>query len=264
MFLLARFIPGPSGGDGPPPCHASPYVEGPKTKIGEHMDLTAIDEAELLARMALQAHAREDARAAWAELYERHRRYVFVVASRSYGSFLGEDGTVDLVVDTFRRAYEWAGRQMLPDQVRAQFASENRDSTRRRVLAWLGAIAQRLFKDKYRDDAGEAAEFDAYLDDWRRVQAQPRDDNSPLGLEHLQTALASLSAAEADALRVSLPWYDLDTRSFAVPKGEATRLAALLGITPEALRQRRHRAIYRIEQHLGNAGYIAAGQEEPA
>src|SRR5437762_3591929 len=91
-------------------------------------------EAELLGLMASQGDGGELARAAWGELYVRHRRYLYVVLSRSYGSFLGEDGTVDLVADTFQRAFEWAGRQKSGDEVRAQFTGESPDSTRRRVL----------------------------------------------------------------------------------------------------------------------------------
>lgn len=226
------------------------------------MKLNTLDEADLLGTMAMQVTALEQARAAWGELFTRHRRYLYVVVSRSYGSFLGEDGVVDLVTDTVRRAYEWAGRQESADRVREQFASKDPDATRRRVLGWLGAIAQGLFRDRYRHGALEAVRLDFYLEDWKHSQEQEAASENTVPADCLAAALADLSPAEAEALRVSLPWYDLDSRSFAVPRGEAARLAEVLGVTPEALRQRRHRAIKRIGEHLRKAGYIAVGQEE--
>ena len=47
------------------------------------MNLTTLDEAELLGAMAMQSQATERARAAWGELYTRHRRYVYAVVSRA-------------------------------------------------------------------------------------------------------------------------------------------------------------------------------------
>lgn len=226
------------------------------------MNLTESSEAELLGVMALQGTRGEDARGAWGELFARHRRYLFVVVSRSYGSFLGEDGTVDLVCDTFQRAFEWAGRQENADEVRTQFEASTPDATRRRVLGCLSTIAERLFKGRYREDKAEAGDFAEFLEHWKSAQDQPAEDSAQPSQAHLEAALAALSQAEAEALRVSLPWYDLESRSFAVPRGEATRLSALLGTTPDALRQRRHRAIQRIQQQLEHAGYMAPNQEE--
>lgn len=238
------------------------YSEAGEELAMQAMNLTTLDEAELLGAMAMQSQALERARAAWGELYTRHRRYVYAIVSRAYGSFLGDDGVVDLVCDTFRRAFEWAGRQGDAADVRAQFAAENPDSTRRRVLGWLGAIAQGLFRDRYRQGAAESANHERYLEDWKRSQEQEDEGEARVPADGLRDALAALSATEAEALRISLPWYDLATRSFNVPRGEAARLAELLGVTPEALRKRRHRAITRIEEHLRQAGYAIVEQEE--
>lgn len=219
-------------------------------------------EAELLRRMALRGGDSEQARAAWEELYVRHRRYLYLVVSRAYGSFLGEDGTVDLVVDTFRRAYEWAGRQANSDEVCIRFTGDNPDSTRRRVLGWLGAISERLFKDRFRDHAVEVEEHGRFLEDVKRQQESDWVPD-PLSVTRLHDALAALSPTDADALRVSLPWYDLQSRAFAVPRGEASRLADLLGVSPEVLRQRRHRAIKKLEERLHKTGFIESGEERP-
>lgn len=219
-------------------------------------------EADLLAIMAGQRQDLARARTAWGELFERHRRYLYAVVSRSYGTFLGEDGTVDLVCDTFQRAYEWAGRQPSSEEVRSRFGAGDPDSTRRRVLGWLGAIARQLFKDKFREAAEARDELSEFLDSWRSGQEHPSETASSMLIGELERALDELSPAEAEALRASLPWYDVESRSFAVPRGEAARLAAALKTTPEALRQRRHRALERIEHHLEECGYAPARQEE--
>lgn len=237
-----------------PSCHASPYVSAGSRRLRPNrMNQTTASEAELLAVMAAQGIQHEAARAAWEELYVRHRRYVYVVASRAYRGFLGEDGLIDLVVDTFRRAYEWAGRQKSPEEVRAQFTGSDSDSTRRRVLGWLGAIAQQLFRDRFREHASEGVDFSAFLDDRVRAQDQEADASDEPSASRLEVALGMLKPEDADALRVSLPWYDIDSQSFAMARGEAARVAALLGVSADALRQRRHRAIKKLEQYMRDA-----------
>lgn len=226
------------------------------------MTLAVTSEAELLALMSMQGRDPERARAAWGELFERHRRYLYAVVSRSYGSFLGEDGTVDLVCDAFRRAFEWAGRQTDSDEVRVRFSANDSDSTRRRVLGWLGAIAEQLFRDRYREQSTAKDEFAQFLDHWKADHEHPAEAGDSTLLAHLQAALALLSGPEAEALRASLPWYDAESRTFAVPRGEAARLSAALGTTPENLRQRRHRAIKRIEAYFEQAGYAARPMKE--
>lgn len=226
------------------------------------MILATTSEADLLAIMSARSQDQVQARAAWGELFERHRRYLYAVVSRSYGTFLGEDGTVDLVSDTFLRAFEWAGRQPSPDDVRSRFVDEDPDSSRRRVLGWLGAIARQLFKDKFREAAEARDEMSEFLDSWRNNEENPAEAPDAVLARELNRALDDLSAAEADALRASLPWYDVETRTFAVPRGEAARLAAALNASPDALRQRRHRALERIERHLEECGYALAEVEE--
>jgi len=226
------------------------------------MTLTTVGEADLLGTMARQATAREEALAAWGELFTRHRRYLFVVVSRAYGSFLGEEGVVDLVSDTFRRAYDWAGRQGDASAVHDRFTAPDPDSTRRLVLGWLGAIAEGLFRDRFRERVRESARLEQYTEDWNAAREAPEGPHHSSAHQALQEALATLSPSEADALRISLPWYDIDTRSFNVPKGEAVRLAEQLGITPDALRQRRHRAIKRLEAHMQADGARDLHQED--
>lgn len=228
------------------------------------MDLSTASEAELLGLMAQGEDGSEQARSAWEELYLRHRRYLFAVVARSYGRFLGEDGIADLVVDTFCRAYEWARKQSDRRHLTERFSADSRDSTRRKVLGWLSAIAEHLLKDRFRGYASEAEDFVLFLEHWKSGKEQPGGVANSPALTLLTVALGELGAHDAEALRMSLPWYDLNSHMFAFPRGEAARVANLLGITPELLRQRRHRAIKHIEQHFQRAGYIITRHGEPS
>ena len=60
------------------------------------MNEAAASKADLLAAMAMQENGGKEARAAWGELFERHHDYIYVVVSRAYGSFPGEDETIAL------------------------------------------------------------------------------------------------------------------------------------------------------------------------
>lgn len=203
-------------------------------------------EADLLSCLVRQREEPVAARTAWEELFFRHRRYLFVVVDRAYGSFLGKDGSADLVVDVLRRAYEWAGRQPDAAVVRQQFTGKTPEATRRLVLGWFGAIAARLFQDSFRAEAERSSDLAELAAERMNSEAERGAEVHPRSAG-LDEALASLSQAERDALQASLGWYDPETESFAVPKGEAARMAQRLGTTPEALRQRRFRAIQKLE-----------------
>jgi RNA polymerase sigma factor (sigma-70 family) len=209
------------------------------------MDVVVDSDAELLGRMVLQEADPVSARAAWEELYVRHREYLHAVVARAYGSFLGNDGTADLVVDAFRRAYEWAGRQSGAADARAKFYCDSDDGSRRRVRAWLGAIAERLFKDRFREQAVAATRHDEYVEDWRRQGAAEEHGDDALR-QRARQALEALESKDAEVLRLSLPWYDPGARAFAIPSGEAAQLAAAVGLSVEAFRQRRHRALRKL------------------
>ena len=217
------------------------------------MNLETTSEAELVGLMADQVRHPDSARSAWEELYRRHVRYVFSVLARTYGTVLRDECLPDLVTDTFRRAYEWSGRQASPSAARERFRGETAEATRRRVLAWLGVIAERLLQDWLRQSNSEPAEFACDVDD--RLEHRSPDEARPASpaLHSLRAALSALSPDEAAALRVCLPWYDVETRSFALPRGEAARIADSLGVKPDTLRQRRYRALKRIAGSLSRS-----------
>lgn len=214
------------------------------------MNLPSSSDAELLGLMGSHATDLVRARAAWEELFQRHRRYLYTVVWRAHGWRLGEDGTADLVVDTFVRARDWATRHAASGDVVLRFTGSTDAETRLKVRAWLGAIAKRRFQDLCREVSTDKTRHDEYIQEWlARLEPEEEPSDHPLA-SAMRDALSSLPPSDAEALRVSLPWYDPTAGAFMVPQREAARMAALLGISTDALRQRRHRAIQRLEAQL--------------
>ena len=214
-------------------------------------------DAELLALMVPSSGDEELARRAWEEMYLRQRKYLYVVVWRAYGTYLESDGTSDLVVDALRKAYEWARRQDDARYVIERFESDSPEVTRRKVRAWLGVISERLFKDRYRSTTKSEERAREYEMDVRRAEL-PSGDNDEEA--RVRSALASLGETDQSVLRLSLPWYDVATSAFQVPRGVASKLAVEAGITPSAFRQRRHRALAKLRRALSKAQVGEEGQ----
>lgn len=203
-------------------------------------------EADLLATMALQREAPDSARQAWAELYERHVRYIYFVLHRTFASVLpGDDELVDVATRTFQKAYEWAGRQPSSEVVRARFSGSDPNVVRKRVLGWLASIADCLVKDELRSASRRPEELDLLLDEFPEPAQETHTWPTPR-IDSVRRCLNELGHDEAVALRASLPWYDPRVRQFVLPSGEAAEIARRLGTTPATLRQRRHRALKRL------------------
>ena len=205
--------------------------------------LACFSESALLGLMANQDTEPTFARDAWDELYRRHCRCIFQLVARNYGQQLGgEDGISDVVVDTFHAAFDWATRQASPESVVARFEDVNLGSVRRKVLGWLCVIARRIAAHRITSNRHNHLEL-------RDVTSSEVDDQEPPSTalrDSLQSALQKLSPTELEALRVSLPWYQVETGQFAFSRGEAAAIASSLGITADALRQRRHRSLERL------------------
>jgi len=221
---------------------------------GAERPLVHCTEAELLGVMALQSLDADAARDAWSELYCRHSRYVAKVAARALGERARDADTVaDLVNDAFHSVFDWAGRQSRNTDLVERFAASDRDVVRSKVLSFLATVTRRLVAHTFTARGRAPREF--LHDDIDQMSAGASEDTDPPpATEHsrLDAVLELLSSDEAEALRVSLPWYQPETREFAFPRGEAARVAASLGITPETLRQRRCRSLKRLQSLLGN------------
>jgi len=246
----------------PPPAEASPELADetfatlpPATAsraatTEQAPPLRHCTEAELLSLMSMQQVAPEEARDAWAELYRRHSRYVAAVASRALRERGRDDDAVfDLVGDAFQTVFDWTARKRSADDLAGRFDADDAETARRKALGLLAAVTRRLAARRLSNGARAPREVShAALEE----AAAEEKSEPPPGAEHskLEAVLALLSSDEAEALRVSLPWYSADTGEFTFPRGEAARIAASLGITPEALRQRRSRSIRRLQALL--------------
>ena len=215
--------------------------------------LSHCSEADLLGLMSMQRIEPESARDAWEELYSRHARYVYAVVRRTLGKEArDEDLVYDLVSDTFRTLLDWTVRNERAGDVAERFERHDPDASRRRVLGFAAVVARRL---ALRSLAAHAHAPRALSDaDIGEVTAPELEEaEPPPAREHskLDEVLQLLSSDEAEALRVSLPWYQPEAGEFAFPRGEAARVAASLGITTDALRQRRSRSLRRLQALLG-------------
>jgi len=202
--------------------------------------------------MALQSQDADAARDAWSELYCRHSRYVAKVAARALGEHARDADTVaDLVNDAFHSVFDWAGRQSRDTDFAERFAASDRDAVRSKVLSFLATVTRRLVAHTFTAQRRAPREF--LHDDIDQMSAGAGEDTEPppaTERSRLDAVLELLSSDEAEALRVSLQWYQPEKGEFAFPRGEAARVAESLGITPETLRQRRCRSLKRLQKLL--------------
>ena len=206
--------------------------------------VSILSDAELLGQLAQTS---DEQRYALSELYTRHGRYVFTVAARTTHT-LDREQVADVVTDTLLAASNWARRQPSARAIVARFSPSDREVARRKVLGWLSVIARRIAIEHAQAHAPvQSLEFDvpASSDDSDAGEPPP----SPR-LRALSEAMSALNPEQRDAIRDSLPWYEPTTHEFAVPRGEAERMASALGISVEVLRQRRHRALKRLHSLL--------------
>ena len=246
----------------PPPTTASaelteaslPFPPAGCTRRAEQAErpLGHCTEAELLGVMAMQHFDAGAARDAWSEMYCRHSRYATTVATRALGDRARDaDAVADVVGDAFQAMFDWSGRQTSGEGLAERFAAPDRDGIRSKVLSFLAVVTRRLVS--HRSTAHRRAPREFLHDDIDQVAAGADEDTEPPPTtEHskLDAVLELLSSDEAEALRVSLPWYQPETGEFSFPRGEAARVAASLGITPDTLRQRRCRSLKRLQTLL--------------
>jgi hypothetical protein len=218
---------------------------------GQYLDDRS--EAELLGLMSMQRLEPDAARDAWAEMYRRHSRYVASVVARAFPQRARDADTLsDIVSDAFRTVFDWAGRHRSGEALAERFAATDRDGVRRKVLGFHAVVARRLAMRRFAVQGRGPREFTH--GDIEQVASATEEDYEPppaTKVSKLEALLELLSSDEAEALRVSLPWYQPETGEFSFPRGEAARVAESLGITPEALRQRRSRSLKRLQSLLG-------------
>lgn len=183
---------------------------------------------------------------AWAEFYRRHVTYLFGVCYKAFGNTLkSRDRITDLVTDVFKRVYEHA------DSFKPSGLTD-RDAMRKRVRAWLGTIARRVFLDGLPPENAPPAESQLEQDRWQNI-AEPEGVNKPESklIAVVKNAMQKcLTEREREVLRVTLHWYDPGSEHQRLPNDVAAELAKRLGTTPENLRKIRERSITKMEAEV--------------
>jgi RNA polymerase sigma factor (sigma-70 family) len=206
------------------------------------MEIEKESDADLLVLMSI----REDKQSADAAhvFYRRHVEALFSRIRSTFGRQLTVQVVEELVVDTFQRAWERAGR----------FTPQHADPAvqRLQVVAWLNRIANRIFLDEVRRRAGTPVQ--PFPEDF----PEPADRETPAPDESLQRSRAriarevldGLDELERTVLIETARWMDIDTGKSRMPKGVAKELADRLGISTMNLRQIRRRVFDKFEMRL--------------
>jgi RNA polymerase sigma-70 factor (ECF subfamily) len=172
-------------------------------------------ESELVARLRRGDHAAFDA------VYDAYRAKVFGFLARMAGR---RDLAEDLCQETFLRLAARAA-QLAPDT---------------RLAAWLFTVARNLYWSHCRSVLLDAARLDAL------ALAPPAGASSPF-----ESAAASQMGVRLERAFAALAERDREVLLLvAVERLDHTDAAAMLELTPEALRQRLSRARARLEAAL--------------
>ena len=212
-----------------------------------------VSDAELLERVSRKASNAGAARAAEAEFYARHARYLYGVLVQRVRRPLSLSGreVEDLVQETFFRAFARAGTYSGGD-------AWDEESQRRRSRAWLGRIAQRLLAD-WLADAREVS-ASPYIDTLVEPEPAPPSSRSPR-LRLLREALETLNERERDVLRVAALYFRPGEEHQRLPNEVSAELARRWQTSNENLRAIRSRATKKLKEYL--AGRLNALTEDP-
>lgn len=207
------------------------------------LDLSQETDEDLLVYMTMRDDDPSAANEAWAEFYLRHIDYLRWVCCRVSRVILGDTGPDDLAQWTFIKAYEKAGT----------FNSggiKDPDRLRLRVRAWLGRIAQNIYRDmlRGRKDVTELAIDREELEEApEQVQATP---TTSAYKRLLDEAINILSERKQHVLRVTYQYNQPGKKHQRLPNHVAEELANTLNTTSDNIRQLRCRALREIDQYI--------------
>ena len=212
--------------------------------------MSDLDDEQLLALAAGRDVASGRLRAAQAELYRRHVRYLYGALKKREGMLSRTVGLAveDLVQETFQRAFQYGASYKALPQADAERA-------RLRTRAWLGRIAQNLIIDAL----SRSTEISAspMLEEVGVDEADEPPPSSP-ELRAVRCALEELSEREQDVLRVTLLYQRVGTAHQRLPNEVSAELARRWGTTNENIRAIRSRAMKKLMSHI-DAARRAAG-----
>ncbi len=207
------------------------------------LDLSQETDEDLLVYMTMRDEDPSAANEAWAAFYLRHIDYIRWVCCRVSRVILGDTGPDDLAQWTFIKAYEKAGT----------FNSggiKDPDRLRLRVRAWLGRIAQNIYRDmlRGRKDVTELAIDREELEEApEQVQAAP---TTSAYKRLLDEAIDTLSERKQHVLRVTYQYNQPGKKHQRLPNHVAEDLAKTLNTTSDNIRQLRCRALREIDQYI--------------
>jgi RNA polymerase sigma factor (sigma-70 family) len=200
-----------------------------------------VADADLLREMAAEPRGSESCKAAWEEFYIRHRKYLYGVCLKAHGERLGNGRVVELVQDTFVRAYERAKSYIPDDGLDEQMA-------RWRVRGWLGRISENIMRDYFRREPQIVFMEEDELQARENIDPMPEDADSSQRQRRMEQAMETLTEREQDVLRVTAMWYRPGQRQQRLPNSVMTKLASSLNTTPDNVRQIRGRAIRKLKR----------------
>jgi RNA polymerase sigma factor (sigma-70 family) len=182
---------------------------------------------------------------AFAEFYQRHRSYIYHVACKVADGILDDGEKLDLVQDTFIRAFERASTfhgHDLVDEVQE----------RRWARAWLGKIANNIMIDKLRKKRGVL--LLNYDDDNVRWEVEQIKLLAPIPkspkLRLLQEALEQLTPKEQMILRLAALNFIPGDEQLRIPRADLNDLARTYNVSKGTIRQIKRRAIEKIRKYV--------------
>jgi RNA polymerase sigma factor (sigma-70 family) len=216
-------------------------MEPVKERQGERHWAEDTDEI-LLSYMSLRDTHPSAAQASWAEFYSRHFRYMLFISRRIGRGILDDSAISDLVQDVFMRAYERA-------KTFDNGGLRDPEHLRRRARAWLGTIANNIFRDMLRAGSGISIIHleQKELEELARGPGKSESDSAQM--KRLLAAFGKLTEKEQYVLRVTFEWCE-PGKYQRLPNHVAADLAKTLHTTSANIRQIRRRALQKIEQSI--------------
>lgn len=208
-------------------------------------DVRAECDEDLLVYMSWRSDHPELAQAACGEFYERHKLYLYAVILRSHGRSLGREGVSDLTTETFIRVFERA-------QTYKPCDSADVDVQRQNVRAWVGAIANNLCLDHFRDPDTRLVLVDEWAEDTEPTHRGEEEERIEFSdeLRLIHEAMATLTDREQEVLRVTMAYRKNDGSQERLPNDVAEDLARSFDTTGANIRKIRERAMKKVREFV--------------
>ena len=205
---------------------------------------TECDE-DLLVYMSWRSDHPELAQAACGEFYERHKLYLYAVILRSHGKSLGLEGVSDMTTEAFMRVFERA-------ETYKPCGSTDTDVQRQNVRAWVGAIANNVCMDHFRDPDTRLVLVDEWAEDRAPTHCYKEEECVELSdeLRLIHEAMCTLTEREQEVLRVTMAYWKSDGSQERLPNDVAEDLARSFDTTSANIRKIRERAMKKVREFV--------------